>query len=299
MVANPKSTRRASRTHHDIDTPHTVGIIGYPLEHTLSPQIHNALFQKMGLPYVYLPFRVERAHLQNLVRTMRLMDVEGLNVTSPHKTAVLPLLDRIDKTAARIGAVNTIVMRNHRAIGYNTDAPGFVAALHHSFGLHPRGLHVCVLGAGGAARAIIDALLHHRVGRLTVLNRTLAHAQRLVRDFARHYPRAAIAAAPLTAAQMRQQRTCDVIVQATSALTNASLRWPTLSRPAPMVMDIRYGAIATQFLAASGGSHTADGLEMLIQQAACSVTLWTGATPDLAAMRRHARRLIAALPRSR
>lgn len=282
---------------HEIATPRTVGIIGDPLDGTLSPDLQNALFAKYRFPFVYLPFRVSAQHLSALVRTMRLMDVEGLNVTTPHKVAVTATLDRLDAAAARIGAVNTIVLRRHRAVGYNTDAPGFLAALQHHFRVTPRGLTITLLGAGGTARAVADAVLRQRAQRLIIINRSLRHATQLRNHLRRHYRTADITCVRLSDAALRRcLEASDLCVQTTSAPRQgpAALRWPRGTRSRAMVFDVRYGPGPNRLLdlATAAGCRSADGLEMLIQQAAFSFTLWTGKTPDLVALRRMARRLV-------
>lgn len=281
--------------HCDIATPRTVGIIGDPIDGTLSPTLHNALFKKLRLPYVYIPMRVAAAHLSSLIRVMRLVDLEGLNVTAPHKIAVLPLLDHLDAAAARIGAVNTILCRRHRTLGYNTDAPGFLAALRSQFQLDPRGLQVTLIGAGGTAQAIADALGQERIARLTILNRTPRHAAALQRRLRKHYRTLATTSERLTMPALRRAALAsDLVVQTTSAprAGRGALLWPHAVSSRAYVLDVRYGPGANLFLAraARAGLTVTDGTEILIQQAGLSFTLWTGRRPDLPLLRRIARR---------
>ena len=133
------------------------GIIGDPIEHTMSPAMHNAAFAHLGLDFCYVPFRVKAENLAQAVAGIRALNIRGVNVTIPHKVSVIPLLDKVDQLAQKIGAVNTIVNDGSVLSGYNTDAAGFLSALH-SVGLEPKGKRVVVLGAGGAARAITFAL---------------------------------------------------------------------------------------------------------------------------------------------
>ncbi|MBI4238522.1 MAG: shikimate dehydrogenase [Deltaproteobacteria bacterium] len=275
-----------------MNTPHVLGIIGNALAESLSPTLHNALLQHHGLDYVYLPFQVERRHLKNLIPCMRLTDVGGLNVTAPYKCAVIPLLDRLDRTAQQIGAVNTIVLRRGRYVGYNTDAAGFLAALQHTHRRTPRGLRVTVIGAGGTARAVTAAVLAHGAATLTLLNRTCSHATRLGREFRRHFPRANIAAQPLTPATLRAAcLESDLLVQTSAAprCGRGALLWPTRCRPAGLtLLDVRYGTGDNVFLHAArrAGVRCSDGREMLLQQAALSFHLWTGKTAALPVLRR-------------
>ncbi len=145
------------------------GLIGDPVEHSVSPVMHNAAFAGLGLDYVYLPFHVRKGDLPDAIKGMRALNLCGLNVTIPHKVAVMPLLDSLDPLAERIGAVNTIVNESGRLKGYNTDASGFLQVLMEN-GIGPEGKRIVLLGAGGAARAIAFALAEKRAD-LTILNR--------------------------------------------------------------------------------------------------------------------------------
>ncbi|GAI80789.1 unnamed protein product [marine sediment metagenome] len=129
------------------------GIIGDPIEHSMSPVMHNAAFKNEGVDYVYLPFRVKKEELGKAIEGMRALNIRGLNITIPHKVAVIQFLDELDPLADKIGAVNTIVNNDGVLTGYNTDATGFLQALLER-GIEPRGKSVVILGAGGASRAI-------------------------------------------------------------------------------------------------------------------------------------------------
>lgn len=272
-----------------MDTPRVVGLIGDPVAQSLSPALHNALFARHHVPLVYLPLLVRSAQLTALRQCMRLADVEGLNITAPHKLAIVKRLDQLDRHAAAIGAVNTVVVRRHRAIGYNTDAPGFLAAVQHAFRVTPRDMRVVLLGAGGAAHAVSYAVLSARAASLTILDRTPQRAHHLAARLRRHFPCATLRAMPLAPASLRAAlATADLLVQAGSAPPQGRghLRWvpcPTTAR----VLDLRYGAGPNVFLdgARRQGLRTADGLEMLIRQAALSFTLWTDVEPDLSTLR--------------
>jgi shikimate 5-dehydrogenase len=133
------------------------GVIGDPIEHTMSPVMHNAAFKNKGVDYVYLPFRVKKEELGKAIEGMRALNIRGLNVTIPHKVAVIPFLDELDPLAAKIGAINTIVNDDGVLKGYNTDATGFLQALLER-GIEPKGKNVVILGAGGASRAISFSL---------------------------------------------------------------------------------------------------------------------------------------------
>jgi len=151
------------------------GIIGDPIEHTMSPVMHNAVFKKLGLDYVYVPFRVEQEELGKAIEGMKALNMRGLNVTIPHKVAVIKFLDELDHLADKIGAINTIVNDNGILKGYNTDAAGFLQALVEK-GIEPEGKRVVIIGAGGASRAI-SFILAERGSSLIILNRTLDKAK--------------------------------------------------------------------------------------------------------------------------
>ncbi|GAH40910.1 unnamed protein product, partial [marine sediment metagenome] len=147
------------------------GVIGDPIEHTMSPVMHNAAFRELGIDYLYLPFRVSKGESGKAVEGMRALNIRGLNVTIPHKVDIIPFLDKLDPLAEKIGAVNTIVNDNGVLTGYNTDATGFLQALLER-GVEPKGKNTVVLGAGGASRAI-SFVLAERGAHLVILNRQL------------------------------------------------------------------------------------------------------------------------------
>jgi len=127
------------------------GIIGDPIEHTMSPVMHNAAFRKVGVDYLYVPFRVKRGELAKAIEGVRALNIKGLNVTIPHKVAVIRFLNKLDPLAKKIGAVNTIVNEDRVLTGYNTDGAGFLRTLLER-GIEPEGKNIVILGAGGASR---------------------------------------------------------------------------------------------------------------------------------------------------
>ena len=154
------------------------GLVGWPVEHSVSPAMHNAAYAAVGLDWCYLPFPVPPERLAEAIARVRALGMAGVNVTVPHKQAVLSLMDELSPAAAAIGAVNTVIVADGRLVGHNTDAAGFLRALREA-GCEPTGLPTLVLGAGGAARAVVYALLG--VGAdVTVLNRTPQRAEALV-----------------------------------------------------------------------------------------------------------------------
>ncbi len=144
-------------------------LIGDPVEHTMSPAMHNAAYAELRLDYVYIPLLVRPEGLGNAVRGLRALNVRGFNVTIPHKVKIIPRLDSLDPMAERIGAVNTVVNNGGELTGYNTDAAGFLAALQER-GFAPGGKQVALIGAGGAARAIAHVLAEQGAD-IVILNR--------------------------------------------------------------------------------------------------------------------------------
>ncbi|HWH70550.1 MAG TPA: shikimate dehydrogenase, partial [Candidatus Sulfotelmatobacter sp.] len=155
-----------------------LGLIGYPVGHSLSPAMHNAAFAHQRMNCHYAAYAVAPEMLKSAVEGMRALGMLGMNVTIPHKEAVIPLLDEVAPTARQVGAVNTIVNRGGRLVGYNTDGWGFLCSLEEA-GVKLPGLQVVVLGAGGASRAIALHLAMSRVARVVISNRTAARAEAL------------------------------------------------------------------------------------------------------------------------
>ncbi len=165
-----------------------LGIFGDPVEHSLSPRMQNAAIAAAGINAVYVPFHVEKGAVGAAVAAVRALGLLGVNVTVPHKEAVLPYLDAIDAEAEMIGAVNTIVNRCGRLIGYNTDGQGFLASLRSDLAFDPGGRKAVVLGAGGAARAAVAALAKAGAAAVTIVNRSRDRAETLRETFRGPFP---------------------------------------------------------------------------------------------------------------
>lgn len=255
-------------------------IIGNPVEHSLSPAIHNAAFQHLGLNYVYVAFRVE--DLEAAMRGVRaLSGIRGLSVTIPHKVSVLPFLDRIDPTARNIGAVNTIVSDGGLLTGYNTDASGALAALRGS-GKPVDGARALVLGSGGAARAIAFALcMEAKVATLTILAVIDQERETLVRDL-REKTGAIVTDFPLTPETLtRHIPEAQMMVHCTPVGMSPHIGKTCvpghLLKPHLTVMDIVYNPSETRLLAdaTQAGCTTVRGIEMFLHQAVGQFELWT------------------------
>lgn len=264
-----------------------VAIIGDPVAHSLSPAMHNAAFRALKLDFAYVAFPVRPGHVRQALEGIRALGIAGVNVTVPHKERVIPWLDSISPTARRAGAVNTIVQRDGRLHGENTDVSGFLHALREG-GFRFRGRRALVIGAGGVARAVLTALAEGKAGTVTVANRTVARAQRLARTF--RSTAVSMVGAPLTVLQEREvMSACDLIVNATSVGLHGERFFPLaygVTPPTCVFVDLIYGK-RTDFLARAGRARrrSLDGSGMLVHQGAAAFTLWTGHAAPVAVMR--------------
>lgn len=270
------------------------GIIGDPIEHTMSPAMHNTAFARMGLDYWYVPFRVKPQDLAPAVAGIRALNLRGVNVTIPHKVTIISFLDKLDATAARIGAVNTIVNDNGVLSGYNTDGAGFLTALLEA-GVEPKGKNVVILGAGGAARAI-SFVLAEREARLVILNRQqeLDWAEALAGSLSQTFSQE-VTALELTDNNLKKALdTADILVNATSvgmspntAETLVPAGW---FKSSLVVFDAVYNPIKTRLLreAEQAGASVISGIEMLVWQGALVFELWTGVKAPVALMKEEA-----------
>ena len=262
---------------------HVAGVIGDPVRHSLSPAIHNAAFRALDLDWVYVAFPVAAGDGAAAVRAMRTLGLAGLNVTMPHKHEVLAELDQLSATAKALQAVNTVHRFGAALHGENTDGAGFLDALHHDEGFDARGTRAVVLGAGGAARAVVLALAGAGAGDIAVLNRTAARAQQ-----------AADLAPPGVARPGREEDVADadLIVNATpigmggTPTEEAVPVDPNRLKPGQLVVDLVYHPLRTPLLAVARerGAIPVTGLGMLIHQAAHAFRLWTGEDPPLEVM---------------
>ena len=256
--------------------------------------MHNAAFGALGLNWRYAPLPVPPGHVADAVRGLIALGFRGANVTVPHKEAALAQLDTVEPAAAALGAVNTLVI-DHSAdtsttiTGHNTDVPGFLAALR-AGGFEPLGKRAVVIGAGGAARAVVYALLSANARTVSVLNRTPTRAATLVNELTPHAKSTALRSAPLTPARLVEAvRASDLLVNATTVgmqpHKHASV-WPDeASVPTHLtVMDLVYQPRETRLLtqARVAGAQAIDGLGMLIHQGALAFNLWTEHSHNLA-----------------
>jgi shikimate dehydrogenase len=258
-----------------------LGIIGYPIGHSISPVFQQAALDHLGVDSKYQPYEVHPDSVVEFVQNLRSASVIGVNVTVPHKEAVIPHLDEVDDWATEAGAVNTIVNRSGHLTGYNTDGYGFLRALRESGGFDPAGKTVLILGAGGSARGVVQALLRAEVGELAIANRTVARAESLA-DLAASRG-AAAESMPLPSAEAEDAaRSADLIVNCTSLgmrhgpdETASPLSANEIPSTA-LVYDLVYNPMLTPLLQASGdaGAPTLGGISMLVYQGAASFEIW-------------------------
>ncbi len=269
-----------------------VGLFGDPVRHSLSPAMHNAAFKALELPYVYVPFHVKADVLAEAVGAVRALRLAGVNITVPHKEKVIGHLDRIDESAQRCGAVNTVVNEDGVLTGYNTDGAGFIDALGSDAGLDPRGMKVVVLGAGGAARAVIAGLLAHGAAEVVLLNRSKEKADVLA---------AAMAPDVIKVFSLADDYRCalsgaGLVVNSLSVPLRQEGSWMAdLSEAAgAFFYDLRYGAMPSDFLALAKelGSPACDGLGMLLYQGVRAFYLFCGREAPVDVMRKAQREVL-------
>ena len=262
-------------------------VIGSPVRHSLSPALHNAGFAATAVDWVYTAFEVEAGGARAALDAMRIFGLGGLSVTMPHKEDAAELVDELDAAAAALHSVNTVVpIGDGRLKGYSTDGAGFMASLA-AHSVDVEGKRVCVLGAGGAARAIVDALGRAGAIAITVVNRSPERAA----------VAAALAEGVGAVGEPDAIADCDILVNATSiGMGSDELPCdPQLLHAGQVVADIVYHPRATALLtvARDRGARTVEGLGMLVHQAVVQQQLWTGCSPDPAVMWAAAERELA------
>ena len=261
-------------------------VIGDPVAHSLSPLLHQAMIDQTGTAYRYDVRTIRPEELPAFVRWAKDGGCAGFNVTMPHKEAILPLLDEVDTTAASCGAVNTVCIREGRAIGHNTDGTGFLDSLAGQ-GFYPQGRTVLLLGAGGAAKAVGHALATAGAGRIIVCARRLERAAAL----AAQLPGCGEGIVLAQDAIQQAAAACDLLVNATplgmaGSPAFARLDFLQAMPPHAVVYDMVYHPRRTALLeaAARQGLRTVGGIDLLIRQAVRAFTFFTGETPDTAAL---------------
>ena len=273
-------------------SPIRLGIFGWPVAHSKSPQMHESAARALGLQLRYERFEVPPEGLAEAIAAKHAAGIDGYNLTVPHKEAILSLIDEIAPAARAIGAVNTVVRTGGRYIGHNTDAPGFVRSLEEA-GVSVRGARVVVLGAGGASRAAVVGLANAGAAEITVLSRRPEQSEALLRSLGEELA-CNLQAAPLREAGSRFGA-ATLLVQATSATLESNPGAQEFAESLPIqalpieaaVVDMVYKPLRTSLLARAEqrGLQTVDGLGMLLHQGAIAFEMWTGFEPPLDIMR--------------
>jgi len=257
------------------------GIIGYPVTYTLSPVIHNAAYRALGLDWAYVPLVVRPESVRSALKGVAALNFAGVNITMPHKEAALDHLDDVDPYAVSVGAVNTVVVRDGRLAGFNTDGSGFLSALAEEAGFDPAGKRAAVLGAGGAARSVVHALVGAGISEVAVFNRSGARAERLAKS-----------AGTMARAEVLRPGVdfdaFDLVVNATSlGMVPGEEPSPgSAFHPGQVVFDLIYHPSRTALVerANRAGAVARGGLGMLVRQAAASFELFTDLPAPLDAM---------------
>lgn len=256
-------------------------VIGDPVAHSMSPFMHNDLFQYYEIDAHYHAFAIKEKTLKDAIHGFRAIGIDGFNVTVPHKVAIMPLLDKIDPLAEAIGAVNTVINIDGQLIGYNTDGSGFVQGLLSKL-TSIMNKKVLLIGAGGAARAIYFTLAHEGVTDIDITNRTISKGEELAKECPYEVDTSILT---LEDAEERLGQ-YDIIIQSTSIGMEPHIECKPLSlhnlSKSSFVSDIIYNPLETSFLqmAREKGAGTQNGIEMFVYQGALAFEKWTGIMPD-------------------
>lgn len=258
----------------------TCGLIGNPVEHTLSPVIHNTLAEAFGHNLVYVPFRVEEECVKEAVKGAYALNILGCNVTVPHKSAVIPFLNDMDPLAKKIGAVNTLVRTEGGFKGYNTDLPGLYRAMV-SDGVKIAGEQILILGAGGVARAAAMLLADKGAGRIVLINRTVEKAQAIVEEIQSYYPDVSLEAAGLSELSRFSEKKAYLAIQATNLgmypqTDRTLIEDPDFYEVIHTGYDLIFNPADTRFmqLVRARGGKAYNGLKMLLYQGIIAYELW-------------------------
>jgi len=263
-------------------------VIGDPIKHSMSPQIHNDALNSYKICARYHAFEVKKEKLREAVEGMRALNIKGFNVTVPHKVDIIPLLDHIDESAQLVGAVNTVVNQNGTLIGYNTDGIGFYRSIQPYLTKHHDKTEVLIIGAGGASRAIFNTLAKEGFSHIDIVNRTKERAMKL-KEICPFNVQGNVYSLEEIKNVTKQY---DLVIQTTSIGMSPSVSEKPLELEGyiseqSVVTDIIYNPIETAFLKEANqiGAKTIDGVGMFVHQAAESFELWTGVKPDISRMK--------------
>jgi shikimate dehydrogenase len=273
---------------HIDHTTKIVGLIGHPIKHSFSPQMHNFTFMQQELNYIYVPFDVLTSNLKDALKAMSILGVRGLNVTIPHKEKIMQFMDHVSEEASTVGAVNTIVNEGNQLFGYNTDINGVVESLN-PYKEKIAKSSVTVIGAGGAARSVLYALIRHfKVGNINIINRTEERSEAIKDYFKEKMHFNDVNTYELMAKENKEiYSSSQLIVNTTSIgmhpnVEDSPTDLPESFNSSQIVFDLIYNPLKTKFLeiAESKGATIINGLKMFVVQGAKSFELWTGNNMD-------------------
>jgi len=265
-----------------------IGIIGKNIENSLSPLFHNQIILKHSLNFCYLPFQVAETDLNKAIQGIKALNIKGVNITFPYKEKVIELLDEVEESAQRIGAVNTIVNNKGILTGYNTDVIGFKKSLQEDGKFFTKKRKAVILGAGGASRAVVYALLEEGIEEICIFNRIPEKAEKIKKDLSPFFPGSNINIFPLEKERLKDKiKNANLLVNATSLgmppkIDNTPLPDEKLFHPNLLVYDLIYHPAKTLFLrqAERAGAKIINGLPMLVYQGIESFYLWTELKPE-------------------
>jgi shikimate dehydrogenase len=281
------------------------GLIGWPLDHTLSPAMHNAAYEAMGLDWVYLPLPVrEGQDLMRVVAGLRALPFVGFNVTMPYKRVMLNICDEVATAAALAGAVNTVHVVDGRLIGYNTDGRGLMESLKDEAGFEPQGKRAVIIGAGGAAGAALVGLMLEKADHITVAGRRPEIAEDMIENLGDRLRETTAEAIALTDARDAVE-SADLVINATPLGMQPDDELPVPKdwlQPGQVVADMVYRPSTTQLMeaATARGARVVGGLGMLVDQGAIAIEIWNSGIQNAApraVMRSAATAALAAEPR--
>ncbi len=265
-----------------------IGVIGKNIKNSLSPLFHNQIILKYSLNFCYLPFQVAETDLGKAIQGIKALNIRGVNITFPYKEKAIEFLDKVEKSARRIGAVNTIVNNKGFLTGYNTDVIGFKKSLQEDGEFVIKEKKAVILGAGGAARAVVYALLEEKIEEICIFNRTLEKAKKIKQNLSSFFPKSSISVFPLEGEDLKDKiEKAHLLVNATSLgmpprVDYTPLPDEKLFHPNLLVYDLIYHPARTLFLrqAERAGAKIINGLPMLVYQGMESFYLWTGLKPE-------------------
>lgn len=260
-----------------------IGIYGNPIEHSLSPLMHNKAFQALNLDYAYIPFNIKKENLKDAINSIRTLGLVGLNITIPHKEAVITSLDEVSNEARLIGAVNTIVNDNGKLIGYNTDGAGFYQSLIKLTGEIPKNKKIFIIGTGGASRAVAFQLALEEAGKLILTNRNYQKGYQLAEELANNTK------SNIEMVEFKSSKIEDIIPKVDIIINTTPIGMypnvnddpiiaPELISPNTIVCDLIYNPYKTLLLrkAEDKGCKVVPGIGMLLYQGVLGFEKWTG-----------------------